>query len=193
LQHTDPIDISPVPTLNAQNLTRIFVLFQITDTMSSPSHDTEMEIELENIQFTNKRTTPNQQKDTPKKAKASSSTTQAQHEFWYGYQAMETLAYKASMPPITITTPTAELIKLGYVANEAEELRSARMSFPRVQQKLWPTTRPDNTVGQHFNITQLPFDVEIDPLTHLSLDYHILLHFEKPSTPLSQDQAMQKI
>ena len=46
---------------------------------------------------------------------------------------------------------------------------------------------------QHVNITQLPFDIEVNPKTNLSLDYHILLHFEKPTTPFSQDQIMKKM
>lgn len=114
-------------------------------------------------------------------------------EFWYGYPIMETFAYEAGIPPLHITTPVEELIAMGYVANEARELRTARISFPRVRQKLWPTSRPDSVEGQHVNITQLPFDIEVNPMTNLSLDYHILLHFEKPATPFSQDQIMKKI
>lgn len=67
------------------------------------------------------------------------------------------------------------------------------MSFPRVQQKFWPTTRPDGIEGQYINITQLPFDIEVNPKTSLSLDYHILLHFEKPTIPFSQDQIIKKL
>jgi hypothetical protein len=106
---------------------------------------------------------------------------------------METIAYEAGIPSIPISTPLDELITSGYVASKAEELCSERMSFLRVQQKLWPTTRPDGIEGQHINITQLPFDIEVNPKTNLSLDYHILLHFEKPITPFSQDQTMKKI
>ena len=114
-------------------------------------------------------------------------------EFWYGYPIMETIAYEAGIPPIPISTPLEELIATGYVASEAAELCSATISFPRVQQKLWPTTRPDGIEGQHINITQLPFDIEVNPKTNLSLDYHILLHFEKPNTPFSHDQVMKKL
>ena len=106
---------------------------------------------------------------------------------------METIAYEAGIPPIPIATPLDELIATGYVASEAAELCSGIISFPRVQQKLWPTTRPDGIEGQHINITQLPFEVEVNPKTSLSLDYHILLHFEKPLNPFSQDQVMKKM
>ena len=114
-------------------------------------------------------------------------------EFWYGYPTMETIAYEAGIPPISVTTPLEELIASGYIASEAAELRSATMSFSRVPQKLWPTTRSDGIKGQHINITQLPFDIEVNPKTNLSLDYHILLHFEKPTTPITQDQVVKKL
>ena len=113
--------------------------------------------------------------------------------FWYGYPIMETIAYEAGIPPIPRSTPLEELIATGYVACEAAELCSASISFPRVQQNFWPTTRPDGIEGQHINITQLPFDIEVNPKTNLSLDYHILLHFKKPTTPFSQDQVMKKL
>ena len=106
---------------------------------------------------------------------------------------METIAYEAGIPPIPISTPLEELIATGCVASEAAELCSANISFPRVQQKLWPTTRSDGIEGQHINITQLPFDIEVNPKTNLLLDYHILLHFEKPTTPFSQDQVIKKL
>jgi hypothetical protein len=114
-------------------------------------------------------------------------------EFWYGYPTMETIAYEAGIPPLSTDTQIEELIATGYVASEAAELCSAKISFPRVQQKLWPTSRPDGIEGQHINITQLPFDIEVNPKTNLSMDYRILLHFEKPTTPFSQDQIMKKM
>ena len=40
---------------------------------------------------------------------------------------------------------------------------------------------------------QLSFDIEVNPKSYLSLDYHILLHFEKPINPFSQDQIMKKL
>lgn len=106
---------------------------------------------------------------------------------------METLAYETDVPPLIITTSIEELITSGYVASEARDLQLARMSFPCVLQKLWPTIRPNNVEGQHANITQLPFDIEVNPQTKLSLDYHIILHFEKSSTSFSQEQIMKKL
>ena len=114
-------------------------------------------------------------------------------EFWYGFPVMEALACEANLPPIITRASVQELVALGYVASEAEERRTARMSFPRVMQKLWPTSRPDSATGQHVNLTQLPSDIEVHPTTNLSLDYQVLLHFEKPSASFTQDQIMQKV
>jgi hypothetical protein len=113
-------------------------------------------------------------------------------EFWYGYPIMETIAYEAGIPLLSTDTQIQKLIATRYVASEAAELCSAKMSFSRVQQKLWPTFRPDGIEGQHIIITQLSFAIEVNPKINLSKDYHILLHFEKPISLFSQDQIMKK-
>jgi hypothetical protein len=156
------------------------------------------EIAMEDVTPPSKRTSPNPNKSSHKKSKSNSNIISlyrdpSQMEFWYGFPIMETIAYEAGMPPIPLSTPLEELIATGYVASKAAELCSAIISFPRVQQKLWPSTRPDGIEGQHINITQLPFDLEVNIKSHLSLDYHILLHFEKPINPFSQDQIMKKL
>ena len=171
----------------------------------APKHNTRHqnssytnEVVMEEVTPPSKRTSPSTSKTSHKKSKSGSNIISlyrdpSQMEFWYGFPIMETIAYEAGIPPIPIATPLDELIATGYVASEAAELCSARISFPRVQQKLWPTTRPDGIEEQHINITQLPFDIEVNPKSHLSLDYHILLHFEKPIHPFSQDQIMKKL
>jgi len=106
---------------------------------------------------------------------------------------METLAYEAGMPPISTRAFVPKLVAQGYNAKEATKLTKARVSFPHVQQKLWPTSRPDGIVGQHYNLTQIPFDVQVNMHTHLALNYHILLHFKKYVESITQQQAMFKI
>ena len=162
------------------------------------SFDTTNEIVMEEVTPPSKRTSPNLSKASQKKSKSNSFIISlyrypSQMEFWYGYPIMETIAYEAGIPPILISMPLEELIATGYIASEAAELCSACISFPRVQQNFWPTTRPDGIEGQHLNITQLPFDIEVNPKTNISLDYHLLLHFEKLNTPFSQDQVMKKL
>lgn len=147
---------------------------------------------------TNKRNTPDHGKSAQKKAKSYPVPISIQRDhtfldFWYGFPVMETLACEAHLPPLNTRASVQELVTQGYITSEAEERRTARMSFPRVMQKLWPINRPDCAAGQHVNLTQLPSDIEVHPVTHLSLDYQVLLHFEKPFTSFTQDQIMKKV
>ena len=82
---------------------------------------------------------------------------------------------------------------MGLPKEEAEELTTTKMSYPRVLQKLWPSSREDGIKGQHVNITQLPFDVDLNHETGLSWDCHISLHFEKPKTNFTQEQILKKV
>lgn len=156
------------------------------------------EIVMADTSPTNKRNTPDHGKSAQKKAKSYPVPISIQRdhtllEFWYGFPVMKTLAYEANLPPFTIQASVQELVNQGYITSEAEERLTATMSFPRVMQKLWPINRPDFAAGQHVNLTQLPSDIEVHPATHFSLDYQVLLHFEKTYTPFTQDQIMQKV
>lgn len=106
---------------------------------------------------------------------------------------MELLAQEEGKEPIIIDTPLTDLVAMGYLQEEARELQTSYTSFPRVSQKLWPIARADGIIGQHVNITQLPFDVETDMETGLSKDYHVILHFEKSKTTFIQEQITKKV
>ena len=41
-------------------------------------------------------------------------------------------------------------------------MQNAKLSFPYVPQVEWASKRQDGLKGQHYNLTQLPFDVEVD-------------------------------
>ena len=76
-----------------------------------------------------------------------------------------------------------DLIELGISESEAEEMSQLhKIAFPHVKQQLYPLERPNGKGGQHFNLIQLPIETEVDPGTRLSLDYHIVVHFDKPAT-----------
>jgi len=155
-------------------------------------------IKMEEASGSYKRTTLEDDQSTQKKSKGAIMTmTLLQQpilpEFWYGFSNMETLAYEVGMPPIINKATKDELIAHGYNSQEATELTKARMSFPQVPQKLWQTMQPDNIVGQHFNLIQIPFDVEVNMHIQLAFDYYILLHFEKPTKSIDQKQAMTKV
>ena len=70
-------------------------------------------------------------------------------------------------------------MQAGIPHDEARELTTATVAFPRVLQKLWPFTRNDIIPGQQYHLTQIPFDVVIGNLTGYALTYQILQHFEK--------------
>ena len=103
-------------------------------------------------------------------------------DFWLGIVTMEKLAIdegvraKDRKPPMR----KEELIGMGMPETEAEEMSQInKIAFPHVKPLLYPLERPDGKGGQHFNLTQLPMETEIDPGTGLSLDYHIAVCFEK--------------
>ena len=82
--------------------------------------------------------------------------------------------------PIEITTSIKELIRQGYKENEAVELHTAKISYLRVQQQRWPSSRQDGRTGHHLHLTQITSDININTTTGFVLIYHILLNFEKP-------------
>ena len=76
---------------------------------------------------------------------------------------MEILAREEGKEPIIIDMHLTDLVAMGYLQDDsARELHTSYTSFPQIPQKLWPTTHADGIVGQHVNITQLPFDIETD-------------------------------
>ena len=66
---------------------------------------------------------------------------------------MELLAQEERQDPIPQNSTIADLVTMGLLKEEVEELTIAKMSYPRVLQKLWPNSREDGIEGQHVNIT----------------------------------------
>ena len=71
-------------------------------------------------------------------------------------------------------------------------MEQAIVSFPRVPQKLYPSKRKDKVLGQHYNLTQLLFEVETNPETGISLDFHNTIYFEQPKIPFTHDEIFTK-
>ena len=96
-------------------------------------------------------------KDTPK-------------EFWLGIVATEKLAIDEGVKTKDCRPPMKkeDLIGMGILEGEAEEMSQLyKIAFPHVKQILYPLERPDGKGGQHFNLTQLPIETEVDPGTGL--------------------------
>jgi hypothetical protein len=83
--------------------------------------------------------------------------------------------------PIDSFETTRELIKKGIDFDEAKEMQKTMPSFPYVPQLEWPSKRKDGIEGQHFNLIQLPFDMEVDE-NGFSFDYQIAINFELNET-----------
>ena len=80
---------------------------------------------------------------------------------------------------------------MGMTEVEAKEMTHiGKITFPHVKQLLYPLERPDGKGGQHFNLTQLPVETEVDPGTGLSIDYHIAIHFDKPITDYTHHEVL---
>lgn len=114
-------------------------------------------------------------------------------EFWLGIMAMENLAIEEGVKSKDCrpSMKKEDLIKTGISEGEAEEMSHIfKIAFPHVRQLLYPLERPDGKGGQHFNLTQLPIETEVDPGTGLSLDYHIAVHFERPTTDYTHNEIL---
>jgi len=95
---------------------------------------------------------------------------------WLGFQALNHINKQKDLPSECIET-TRELIKKRIDFDEAKEMQKARPSFPYVPQLEWPSKREDGIEGQHFNFTQLSFDIEVDE-NGFSFGYQIVVNFE---------------
>ena len=110
--------------------------------------------------------------------------------------AMENLAIDEGVKTKDCRPPTkrTDLIELGMSESEADEMsKITKIAFPHVKQLLYPMERPYGKGGQHFNLTQLPIETEVDPGTGLSLDYHIAIHYDKPATDYAHSEVLTMV
>jgi hypothetical protein len=136
----------------------------ITKTITNAAFE-EMDVDAPQPSFHKRINQPSASKAQPKRAKNNLVTSlfkdQPKLEFWLGFPAMEQLAQDNGVAPAS-PAPVADLIKLGYTAEEAEETKLARISFPRVPQKLWPSK--DQTASK-VSTTTLPSCRSMQTLT----------------------------
>ena len=110
--------------------------------------------------------------------------------FWLGYHAMNAIACEngeAIEPPFSVS----ELVKFGMEHNEALEHLEAVPSFSYIPQEAWLSKRMDGKEGGRFNLTQVPFDVEVDG-GRFSLDYQVAITFELCERNLSRNETYEK-
>ena len=68
---------------------------------------------------------------------------------------------------------------------------SVSISYPRVLQTLYPSERSDGLSDQHFNLTQHPSKIEINPFSNMSLDFQITIHFQLPNNHLFHNHVKE--
>ena len=137
-----------------------------------------------------KRSGSNKTTSVEKKNKSASKEGLTPKQFWLGFEMMEKLAIIEGTPIHTTPTTLHSLLKNGFSDKEAREFLKATLTYPHVGQSCYPFSRPDGIPGQHFNITQLPFEIEIEPDTGLSLDYQLAIYFQKPSRPHTHEEIL---
>ena len=84
-------------------------------------------------------------------------------------------------------------LQAGIPSNEACELVSPQIAFPRTLQQLWPFSRSDNVLGQQYHVIKISQDVEVDSLIGYARTYQILLHFEKPLKPYTSKEIVELV
>ena len=117
-------------------------------------------------------------------AEETASAHQVKFKFWLGFEVMERIAKEQGLKEFFTDESIADRITRDIPRKEAEELECVSISFPRVPQTLYPSERSDGIMGQHLNLTQLPQEIETDPISKLSKDFHITIHFQLPNNPL---------
>jgi len=86
-----------------------------------------------------------------------------------------------------------DLIKAGALEKETTEISQVQqIAFLHAKQRLYLIERRDGKGGQHFNLTQLPIESEIDPGMGLSLDYHVRIFFERPNMDYTMEKYLPK-
>ena len=165
--------------------------------MRSPTDTTDMEDTLMLETTQTKRTQEAKKGSSSSKRKKNADLTTGlkdiPKDFWLGITAMEERAIEEGVKPKDCrpSMKKEDLVTMGIPDGEAMEMSQLfKIAFPHVKQLLYPLERPDGKGGQHFNLTQLPMETEVDPGTGLSLDYHIAIHFEKPSADYTHDEIL---
>ena len=174
----------------------ILIFMYIGENMAAASTtnvDLEMGMADENEinNFSQKCPTMAQVTISQKKAKEKMVVEPKRPPFWLGFQAMN-WTNRSKDYPIDKMELISELIRKGMEIDEATKCQQATPSFPFVIQEEWPSIRGDGIEGQHFNLTQIPFDVEVDE-NGFALDYQIAIAFEIGDLKLSKENMMEKV
>ena len=111
--------------------------------------------------------------------------------FWLGFHALNLLA-KENNQPMEPSHSVSKLVRMGVSHDEALDCIMSEPAFPYVLQEEWPSKRMDGKEGNHYNLTQLPHEIEVDEYG-FALDYHVAILFELEDIVFLKDYAMNMV
>ena len=94
-----------------------------------------------------------------------------------GFHMHEALSIQKDKRQLNETRTNEEFNTIGTPANKIHEFHTVRRAFPRIQQLLYPSERPDAVPGQHLHFTQIPMYEKISLDTGLTEGFHITIRF----------------
>ena len=75
-----------------------------------------------------------------------------QYKLWFGFPIKDEQAKLIEKQPYE-AAPFQKLMDVGLQEEEAKELQTTKISFPRIYQKEWPQAREDKVPSQHSHLT----------------------------------------
>jgi len=84
------------------------------------------------------------------------------------------------------------MVIMGLSHEEALKCIESNPSFLYVLQEEWPSKRNDGKEENHYNLTQLPHELEVDE-HDFALDYHVAIFFELEDLVLLKDDVMSMV
>ena len=106
---------------------------------------------------------------------------------------MEKLAKEQGLEELFTDDSIADRTTRGISRKKAGELERISVQYPKVPPTLYPSERNDGFLDQHLNPIQLSSEIEIDPISNLSLDFHIAIHFQLPNNPLLHNHVKELV
>jgi hypothetical protein len=106
------------------------------------------------------------------------------------YSVQEQHNSQLGLPTFT-TYGAAALAHSSMPDSEIREYNACRHAFPHVPQSLFPMSRPDGLLGQYFHLTQIPYGIDVDPVTGLSRSYQILIRFDSGYNTMRKDDVQE--
>ena len=99
-------------------------------------------------------------------------------QMWLGFQKQEAFFIQKDRKELMENRTDEEFRTLGTSANEIHEFRTIRRTFPKTQQLLYPTERPDTVPSQHLHFTQIPMYEKVSLNTGLTDGFHVTVRFD---------------